>query len=270
MNKALLAAVAAAVVVAAGIFALPYAHVQIPLPQLLIGAAALSTGITVGAIVYLGFHRQPVKIGPSELKAKRLCDIEGLIRPFPTEKVQALSIRPETFARNLDTVAHPEKYRDKTITLSLRGPSKEGEPFNPVKLREIFDGLRNEQNFDHVVLYDDHKEFIGYIPAQYARSAFIDPGAAETYIARAITDIYSGSLRAEDLRRIGGATRLDVIAHNAAVGEAATRMGEGGIRQLVVLQDNYHRKPIGLIYANSLVELINKGGTLKHGGGGGH
>jgi hypothetical protein len=263
MSRALLGAFVAAVVVAAGIFALPYANIHIPLPQLLIGAAALSSGVTIGAIVFLGLNRNPVKIGASELTHKRLCDIEGLIRPFPTEKVQALSIRPETFARNIDTIVHPEKYRDRTITLSLRGPSKEGEPFNPVKLREIFDGLRNEPNFDHIVLYDDHKEFIGYIPALYARSAFIDPGAAETYIARAITDIYSGSLRAEDLRRIGGATRMDVIAHNAYVSEAATRMGEGGIRQLVVLQDNYHRKPIGLIYANSLVTLLNKGGTLR-------
>jgi hypothetical protein len=262
MKKSLIPACATAIFVALGIFLLPYAGVRIPLEQLMLGAAGVSTGVALGAVVYLLLNKTPGKISPSELMSKRLCDIEGLIRPFPTEKVQALSVRPETFARDIDTVRHPEKYRDKTITLSLRGPSKGGEPFNPVKLREIFDGLRREQNFDHVILYDDHKEFIGYIPALYARSAFIDPGAAEAYISRAITDIYAGSFNAQDLRRIGGATRSDVISDSAPLSEAAVRMG-GGIRQLVVLQNNYHRKPIGLLYADSLVTLMSKGGSLK-------
>lgn len=265
MHKALIAAGAIAIVVAAVIFAMPMLPawgIHVALPQLLIGAAALSAGVTVGAIVFSAMRSAPIKIMPSELLGKPLRSIEGLIQPFPTQKVQALSIRPETFARQLDTVVHPEKYSDKTIVVSLRGPHKDGEPFNPVKLREIFDGLRNQKNFDHILLFDEHKEFIGYIPALHARSAFIDAGAAEAYIARAVTDIYSGSFNAQDLRRIGGATKYDVISDTAELREAATKM-EGGIRQLVVLENNYHRKPIGLLLGESLVTLMKKGGSMK-------
>jgi len=120
MKQSLLPACGTAIVVALGIFLLPYAGVRIPLEQLMLGAAGVSTGVALGAVVYLLLNKTPGKISASELMSKRLCDIEGLIRPFPTEKVQALSVRPETFARDIDTVRHPEKYRDKTITLSER------------------------------------------------------------------------------------------------------------------------------------------------------
>jgi hypothetical protein len=231
-------------------------------PSLLIVAAgAIAFGSAASIITFLSLGKTQEKLSPEKLMGKQLGHIAQLIQYFPTENVQALSIRPSTFAKDLDTVVHPEKYTKRPIVVSLHASTRNTEPFNPIKLREIFAGLRNADNFEHIILYDGERDFAGYIPAMYARLQFVG-GDAETLIARAVTDIYAGSIARADLRAMRGAEKSDVISHDASFGQVLDRL-EGGFTQLVVLRNGHPRQPIGLVRMERVIEAIKTGGVLS-------
>lgn len=235
-------------------------------PQVLsISGSAIAVGCTIALVLFMAMNRPSEKPTASKLFSRKLSEIENLIDYFPTkENGKELFIRPETSAADLDPVKNPDRYRSKSIILRLRGAAKGSDPFNPVKLREIFGGLAFRPNFEHVVLYDENREFVGYIPAWYARSAFVSADA-EARIARAITDIYSGSMSQANLRDVRGATTVDVISDHAKLSEAMDRFA-GGFTLLVVLKDHKHREPIGFLRSERVFEAIKNNGLLERPG----
>jgi hypothetical protein len=247
MNKVAISA-AVGTAVAGALFAAPYAGVHISPATLMLAAAALSVG-GASAVLTSQVLAKPPKRGGTVLMKERLAD-SGLILKFPKPSESlALSVRPETKPEFLDVVKTPGKYSSKDIVVWLRG-SKESK-FNPILLKALFVALSREANFVHVILTAKSDEFIGYIPASYARLRFCGPDA-EVQIARYIDDVFTDHANSANLREIGGAGKFDVISDTAEVAEAVKRMA-GGFKRLIVLHNGYHRKPIGIVDFSDLM-----------------
>ncbi len=241
MNKVAISA-ATGVVVAGAALAAPYAGLHIAPGMMMAVAAAISMGAASAVLTSTLLAKPPKKSGGG-LMSERLAT-SGLILKFPKlSELVPLSIRPETRPEHLDVVKNPGKYATKDIVVWLRGAGEE--KFNPVILKQLFVALSREGNFLHVMLTAKNDEFIGYIPATYARLRFTGADA-EVQIARYVVDVFADHANSVYLREIGGAGKIDVISDTAEVSEAIKRMA-GGFKRLVVLHDGYHRKPIGLV-----------------------
>ena len=137
---------------------------------LMMAAAALSFGAAVAVLTHTLVAAPAPKTDRSKFLAKRIRDVSGLIDAFPKAggAVQP-SIRSETQADDLDVVKNPDKYRDKEIVVTLK---EGGKTFNPVTLRKIFEVLKLQPNFVHLLLRSKEDEFVGYIPAHVAKKEF--------------------------------------------------------------------------------------------------
>ena len=247
MNKVAISA-AVGVLVAGAALALPYAGVHISQTTLMAAAAAVSMG-AASAILASALLAKPPKKSAAGFMSERLA-ASGLILKFPkVSDSLALSIRPETRPELLDVVKSPHKYSIKDIVVWLRGAGEE--KFNPVLLKQLFAALAREGNFIHVILTARNDEYIGYIPASYARVRFTGQDA-EVQIARYIVDVFNDHANSVYLREIGGAGKIDVISDAAEVADAIKRMA-GGFKRLVVLHDGYHRKPVGVLDFSDLM-----------------
>ncbi len=251
MNKVAISA-AVGVTVAVAALVAPYLGMHVPLATVMMSAAALSMG-AASAVLTSAVLAKPKKNPGNGLLGERL-GASGLILKFPkVSESLALSVRPETRPEHLDVVKNPAKYTSKDIVVWLRGGSEE--KFNPVLLKQLFTALSREGNFLHVILTAKNDEYIGYIPASYARLRFTGSDA-EVQIARYVVDVFADHANSAYLREIGGAGKIDVISDTAEVSDAIKRMA-GGFKRLVVLHDGYHRKPVGLVDFTDLM-----GGTL--------
>ncbi len=238
--------------------AAPYAGLHIPPPMMMAAAAALSMG-AASAILASSLLNKPAKKAGNGLMSERLAT-SGLILRFPKlSESLPLSIRPETQPEHLDVVKNPSKYASKDIVVWLRGAGDA--KFNPVLLKQLFVALSRESNFLHVMLTAKNDEFIGYIPASYARLRFTGADA-EVQIARYIVDVFADHSNSVYLREIGGAGKIDVISDTADVSDAIKRMA-GGFKRLIVLHDGYHRKPIGLVDFTDLMSGALTGSAPK-------
>jgi hypothetical protein len=252
MNKVALSA-AVGVAVAGAALAAPYAGLHLPPVMIMLGAAALSAG-AASAVLTNSILAKPASNSRDNVLGERLGS-SGLVLKFPkTSESLALSVRPDTRPEHLDAVKNPGKYASKDIVVWLRG-SKD-EKFNPVLLKQLFSALSRQGNFLHVILTAKNEEYVGYIPASFARVRFVGADA-EVQIARYIVDVFSEHANSVYLREIGGAGAFDVINDNAELAEAIKRMA-GGFKRLVVLRNGYHRKPVGLIDFSDLMS-----GTLN-------
>lgn len=257
MNRVAISA-AIGVAVAGAALAAPYLGVHVPLATMMLAAAAVSMGAASAVLTSAVLAKPPKKSGASFM-TERLAS-SGLILKFPkVSDSLALSIRPETRPEFLDVVKHPGKYTTKDIVVWLRGGGEE--KFNPVLLKQLFAALSREGNFIHVILTARNDEFVGYIPASYARVRFTGLDA-EVQIARYIVDVFADHANSVYLREIGGAGKIDVISDTAEVAEAMKRMA-GGFKRLVVLHDGYHRKPVGILDFSDLMSSTLTGSAPK-------
>ncbi len=257
MNKVAISA-AIGVVVAGAALASPYFGVHVPLATMMLAAAAISMGAASAVLTNALLTKPPKKSG-SGFMSERLAS-SGLILKFPkVSDSLALSIRPETLPEHLDVVRNPSKYASKDIVVWLRGAGDA--KFNPVLLKQLFTALSREGNFIHVILTAKNDEFVGYIPASYARVRFTGADA-EVQIARYIVDVFADHANSVYLREIGGAGKIDVISDTAEVAEAMKRMA-GGFKRLVVLHDGYHRKPVGILDFSDLMSSTLTGSAPK-------
>jgi hypothetical protein len=247
-NVAIWAAIGIAV--AAAVMAAPYAGVQIPLPLLMQGAAALSLGAAAAVLARAVLDRPQHRTLHADLGKMRLKKVPGLIDRFPTGSgTLQLSVRPDSKVESLDVFKHPAQYTNKDIVVSLKASSSTS--FNPVELKKLFLALRDQLGFLHLVLLDKHDEFVGYIPGFAAKREFTGPGA-EGMIAKYVADVFADPANSVYLRQIDGAGKVDTISNDAKVSDAVEKVS-GGFRTLVVLEGGSHRRPIGLVNFNGLM-----------------
>lgn len=235
----------------AGYFALLRAGIQVSPTLIMVVAGAAAFGSAVAVFAQTSALSR-LRAGQPVIMARRIDDPDlHLIRLFAPAHTGSvpLVIRPETRAEDLDTIRNPGKYKDKEILVRLRASG--AEPFNSVKLKEIFIALAKEPNFRHVLLTDKRDEYVGYIPGWFARTEFASEDA-DTKIAHYVVAVLQDKAQSANLRQIGGAGNLDTISDGAKVAHAMERMA-GGYKTLVVLDRGYHRKPIGVISFDDLI-----------------
>jgi CBS domain-containing protein len=262
---AALIGVGAGLLLAAAYYAASYAGLQpTPVSLTLVAAiAAFCASVTLLALVALP---KPKKKKTEEI---RLHDLpKDAYEHFPTEGPRPV-IKPDTAAKDLSTVreSNTPKYADQNIFVTIK---KGKGAFNPNVLKQIFIGLKGYANFIHILLVNEHDEYIGYLPAAYARLYMIGDNA-ETLIARYITDVLENpdlpNLRDINttvpgdgflVKKCIGLTRHECISDDRPVSEAMKMMTEKHVRGLVVYSGHRLRKPIGVLWDEDLVRLVLK------------
>ena len=199
---------------------------------------------------------------PDKKKAqssRRLRDLGNDDYPhFPTTGLR-LVVRPDTAIEELDVCRNPSSYTDKNIFLVIKKSTGKS-VFNPVILKRLFERLSGFGNFAHVLLVNEHDEYIGYIPAGYVRRELLSAEDTESQIAKYIVNVLASPRGSDVLRQISGQiSGLSVdecIPDNETVSAALKKVTEGLFRGLVVFKDTRNRKPIGVIWSEDLIKLV--------------
>ena len=248
MGKVIISAVLG-IAAAGAVMAAAYMGVRISPAMMMMIAAALSVGAAVAVLT----GTVAAKAGKSKkdgLLSWQLKEAGQLIARFPSGgDMLSLSIKPDTLIDRLDVVQDPAKCvtREILVTLKNAGATK----FNPVELKRLFVALKDQPGFIHLILLDNHSEFVGYIPGFNAKREFSGANA-EVQIAKYINDVFADDNNSVNLRQIEGAGKSDIISDEAKISEAIVKMA-GGFRRLVVLRRGYHRRPIGLVNFSDLM-----------------
>ena len=259
---AALIGIGAGLLLAAAYYGAPYAGFQFTPASLTLVAAVAAFCASV-SLITLAALPKPKKKKVAELRIRELAN--DAYERFPTDGPRPV-IRPDMLAKDIAAVreAGSSKYADKNIFVTIK---KGKGVFNPNVLKQIFIGLKGYENFVHILLVNEHDEYIGYLPAMYARTYMIgDTG--ETLIARYITDVFENPNRG-DLREINssvfdgrvwkkciGLTVRDCISEDRSVFDAMRMVTENHVRGLVVYKGDRIRKPIGVLWDEDLVRLV--------------
>jgi hypothetical protein len=166
---------------------------------------------------------------------------------------------------------NPEQNRDRKVMLVIKKGRRPTEVFNPVFLRELFDKLKPFDKSEHVLLLNEHDEFVGYIPWAAAMKDFTGD-QAETKIRNAIINVLAeptDKKSVKTLRAMGGMAVDDCISDRGSIRDAAQKVwGEpyGGkpvdgdpLNGLVLYADKRTRKPIGVLTEKGLLQLVATG-----------
>jgi len=249
--------VIAGLALAGAYFAAPYAGVSVAPATLMIAAAIVAFGSSV-AILTLSALSKPEK-KDDKRPTKRLSELaDGDYAHFPTTGVRIV-LRPDSSIEELDVVRHPSGYTDKNIFLIIKKSSGKS-VFNPVILKRLFEKLSGFGSFTHVLLVNEHDEYIGYIPAGYVRRELLSAEDTESLIVKYIVNVLANPRGSDVLRQISGQiSGLSVdecISDNETVSAALKKVTGGLFRGLVVFKDTRNRKPIGVIWSEDLIKLV--------------
>jgi hypothetical protein len=250
MGKVVLSAVLG-IAAAGAVMAAPYAGVHISQAMMMMIAAALSVGAAVAVLTRTVADKNAGKSKRDILLSSQLKEAGQLIARFPDGNgYVSLSVKHDTPIDKLEVVQHPHSYTTKDILVTLRNST--GPKFNPFELRRLFEALKDQPGFIHLLLMDKSGEFIGYIPGFFAKRTFTGENA-EAQIARYVNDVFVDDNVSVNLQQIGGAGKSDIISDEDKISEAIVKMA-GGFRRLVVLRRGYHRRPIGLVDFSDLMK----------------
>lgn len=201
---------------------------------------------------------------------------------FPTDGPRPV-VRPDMQPKDIAAIRenNTTAYENKDIFVKIK---KGKGVFNPNVLKQIFAGLKSYRNFVHVLLVNEHDEYIGYLPAMYARTYMIgDTG--ELLIARYITDVLDNPNLA-NLREINGTmpdtagrppelngrtvgdgflvkkcvglSQRECISDESTVFDAIERVTADHVRGLVVYRGHRNRKPVGVLWDEDLLRYALK------------
>lgn len=183
---------------------------------------------------------------------RKLSELDDGDYPHFPKRGLRIVLKPDTVIEELDLVRRPETYREQDVMLVIKLAKGKTE-FNPVIIKRLMLLLKDFQNFLHILLIDEHDEYVGYIPAFWARQQFVGSNG-ETQIVKYVIDVlkqpYGPSLA---LREIGGLSIEDTIFDYETVTTALARVS-GGFQGLVVCHRSL-RRPVGVLYKDSLVGL---------------
>jgi hypothetical protein len=253
-------AVSAAVGILAGcalagaFFWAPYAGMHLTPSMLIVAAASVAFGSSVCITALNLFGKPSDKPTGSKLLSMQLKQADNLLHKFPgRDGALDLIIRPDQKIDQLEVYKNPDNYKDKDITVRLKGSSTK---FNPVDLKQLFVSLNQQPGFIHLLLIDKNEEFIGYLPGFAAKRDFTGNNA-ETHIAKYVVDVFADDSNSANLSLIDGAGKGDIVSDETKVGQLIDKMA-GGFPRLVVLKNGYHRRPLGVVNFNDLMV-----GTLR-------
>jgi hypothetical protein len=244
--------VVAGLALAGAYFAAPYAGVSVAPATLMIAAAIVAFGSSV-AILTLSALSKPEK-KQDKKPTKRLSELaDEDYAHFPTTGVRIV-LRPDSSIEELDVVRHPSAYVKSNIFLTVKKSSGKS-VHNPILLKRLFLALKDFELFLHIVLMNEHDEYVGYIPAAYARAWLVGDNA-ESLIRKYFVDVLADPKASSGkLIEIGGLSKDETIADSERIGDALKKVSDGLLRGLVVFKDKRNRKPIGVIYSEDLVKL---------------
>jgi hypothetical protein len=251
--------VAAGVGVGAGLLMMAV-YAGAPLLGIQVSSTAITTMAAVAAfcasVALLTFTalQHPGEKKPAQSRKLGDLDKKAFAR-FPTGAVK-LVLKPDSIIEEWDIVQSAsarESYADKDIILFIK-KSKAKQPFNPSVMKKLFGKLQLFQGFVHIVLVNEHDEFVGYIPAAYARLNLAKDGA-EAVIVKYIVDVLTNPDSGIVLREIRGFSRHDTIFDHMTVRDAQRKVTDDHLYGLVVLREKRNRKPLGVIYEEDLVKL---------------
>lgn len=232
----------------------PYAGINVNPTMLILAAAVTAFGASVALLAFTALSRPEQK---TPKPWRRLNDLARADYPhFPNGGLRPV-LRPDTVIGEWDVVRHPEKYGQSDVILTIKKSSGKA-IFNPVIISRLFGILAGFPNFLHILLLNEHDEFLGYIPAPYARLRMTGP-EAETRITKYIVDVLAKPTeKSIDLREIGGLSMDETISDNELVTAVLKKLSEGLFRGFVVFKDKRNRKPIGVIYEEHLYRAAMK------------
>ncbi|MGC9954981.1 MAG: hypothetical protein ABSD21_11970 [Rhizomicrobium sp.] len=253
MNKVAISTaigVGAGLALAAAYVGAPYVGVYLTPTTVMVSAAVVAFGASIALLTMTVLIKPEKKKAPS---TRRLRDLgKDEFAHFPTGGVRIV-VKPDSVIEELDVVRSPSSYTKKDIILTIKKSSGKA-VFNPVLLKRLFVALKDFENFVHILLVNEHDEYIGYMPAAYAR-AFLVGSDAESRIVKYIVDVLANPGYSIVLRDINGLSIRECISDDDLVSAAQKRVTDDHLRGLVVFKDRRNRKPLGVIYEEDLVKL---------------
>jgi hypothetical protein len=242
---------------------------------LLAMAAFLAAGLSASALIFQILHRPDA--GPVYVPSRLTQDpVAQFVSPFRAAGTIPVLARPGIppgilLMRYSRIVDNPDANRDRKFILVIKKSKRPLDVFNPVLLRELFDKLKPFDKSEHVLLLNEHDEFVGYIPWAQAMKDFTGD-QAETKLRNAVINVLADpkdKKSVKTLRAMGGMAVDDCISDGGTIRDAAQKVwGEpyGGkpvdgdpLNGLVLYADKRTRKPIGVLTEKGLLQLVATG-----------
>lgn len=229
----------------------PYVGIRLS-PELLIAiAAVVAFGSSVAILTFSALSK------PEKKKPKRSRQLNDLATEdyahFPAGGLK-ITLRADTVIDELDVIRNPKNYDKKDIFLTVKkSPGKQ--VLNPILVKRLFVALKDFENFLHILLVNEHDEYVGYIPAAYVRWNMVGDDA-ETKIVKYIVEVLAEPVaKSIRLREINGLSMDETVFDNETVSAALRKVSDGLFRGLVVFKNKRNRKPSGVIYEEDLIKL---------------
>ena len=249
--------IAAAAIVAGAYVGARYAGLAVS-PELLMGVAAtLAFGASMAGFTLMAMSKPAEKKKPTRSTPLSDLPAKEFVQALAEDKAVQIVMRPDSLAETLDIVKHPASYTDRPVLVTIK-KNKDTRVFNPIVLKQLFTALKPLSGFLHILLTNEHDEFVGYIPAVRARTEFTGANA-ESQIRKYIVDVLAEPSASVILREIGGLAMEDWISDDQTVADAAKRAWGGLVRGLVICKDRRKRKPYGVVFAEDLFKLAAYG-----------
>ena len=262
-------AIAAGVGVVAGLlvagiyFGAPLAGFRIDVSVLVALAAILAFASSVAAFTLSALARP---IGGRAHASTRMTEspVWQFVTPFKEPGAIALVVRPgipveHLLMRYQGIFDKPAENAERKFLISIKKAKKGFEPFNPVVLKALFEKLKPFTKSEHVLLLNEHDEFMGYIPWANAIKEFTGDNA-ETKIGKNIVEVLDDPAKSIRLRAVGGMATQDSISDTASIHDAAKKTWyDDPMHGLVVYHGDRNRKLVGVIARNSVLQLVSTG-----------
>lgn len=238
-------------------------------------AGFLAAGLSASAFLYQVLSKPnagPVYV-PSPLTAE---PVNRFVSLFDAPNTIPILARPNIPAPLLlqrygRIFEHPENHSERKVLLKIKKSKRPEDVFNPVQLRDLFDKIKPFAKSEHMLLLNEHDEFIGYIPFATAIKDFTGD-QAETKIRNAVVNVLANPTNEKSinaLRTMGGMAVDDFISEQATIRDAAKMVwGEpyGGKplnglppNGVVLYGGKRNRKPIGVLTEKGLLQLVATG-----------
>lgn len=252
-----------ALALAGAYFGARFGGIHVDLPVFVAVAAGLAASASFALLMVSIFARPAAAraYAPTRLNED---PVWRFIVPFKEAGTMQLMVRPglpvEILLMRAERVfKNPTEHAERKIVLTLKKAKKGGEPFNPVVLKQLFETLKPFANSEHVILLNEHDEFMGYIPWASAVKEFTGDNA-ESKIVKNIVEVLDDPSKSVRLRMLGGMATQDAISDKETIYEAAKKTWfDDPMHGLVIYHGERNRKLIGIIARNSVLQLVATG-----------